>query len=333
MHKSIVLCDDISSDYLQKIETFLEEWKSESATIVAFTSGSTGEPKQILLNKKNVRASAKATGEFFKFSQGQTLLLNLSPDYIAGKLMLVRALEHEMRIVVAPASQNPLLSIGTEKIDFAAFVPYQVDAILSDNKTRAKYESIPAVIIGGAPVSAKVESELMGLKNQSYATFGMTETITHIALRNISRADEFYTCLPRITVEQDERDCLVINENEISDRLVTNDLVTVIDSNKFQWHGRIDNVVNSAGIKLFPEKIEKKIADLMTNNRFYLIGQKSQVFGEELVLYVEGEQPPNWNQTIIEINGRLTAYERPKKIVFVSEFKETASGKVKRLTL
>ena len=333
MHKSIVLCDDISSDYLQKIESFLEEWESESANIAVYTSGSTGEPKQILLNKKNVRASAKATGKFFKFRKGHTLLLNLSPDYIAGKLMLVRALEHEMRIVVAPVSQNPLLSIGNEKIDFAAFVPYQVEAILSDDKTRVKYESITAVIIGGAPVSAKVESKLMNLKNRSYATFGMTETITHVALRNISQADQFYTCLPGITIEQDDRDCLVINENEISNRLVTNDLITKIDTNKFQWHGRIDNVVNSAGIKIFPEKIEKNIADLIANNRFYLIGQKSEVFGEELVLYVEGVQPPNWDTTVVEMNQRLTTYERPKKVVFVSRFIETSSGKVKRINL
>lgn len=333
MHKSIVLCDDISLDYLHEIEKFLEEWESESSTIIAQTSGSTGAPKEVVLNKKNVRASANATGAFFEFKKGQTLLLNLSPEYIAGKLMLVRALEYEMRILVAPASQNPLLNIGNQKADFAAFVPYQVEAILSNPDTRALYENIPAVIIGGAPVTAAVESELRTLKNQSYATFGMTETITHFALRNLSKGNEFYACLPSISIEQDERDCLVINKNEIFERLVTNDLITKINAREFLWHGRIDNVVNSAGVKLFPETIEKKIAALITDNRFYFIGRKSAAFGKELVLYVEGDHPQNWSQIVIEIKEHLAPYERPKEIVFVSSFNETTSGKVKRLIL
>ncbi len=330
MHKSIVLCDGISSDYLQEIDFFLKEWESDSPTIMVSTSGSTGVPKQILLDKRRVKASALATGAFFKFKKGQTMLLNLSPTYIAGKLMIVRALEHDMRILVAPVSKNPLLSLGNQLVDFAAFVPYQVEAILANETTRKKYEKIGQVIIGGAPISVKIEDELRGLKNQSYATFGMTETITHIALKNVTNGDNYYKCLPGITVEQDERDCLVINKNAISNDLITNDIITLIDAHKFQWHGRIDNVVNSAGVKLFPEELEKKIAELFSENRFYFIGRKSAVFGEELILLIEGEQPVNWIDIENEMRNRLKPFEYPKAIVFIAEFKETQTGKVIR---
>ncbi len=330
MHKSIVLCDGISSDYLQEIDFFLKEWESDSPTIMVSTSGSTGVPKQILLDKSRVRASAHATGAFFKFKKGQTLLLSLSPTYIAGKLMLVRALEHDMRILVAPVSKNPLLSLKNQQVDFAAFVPYQVEAILANETTKAKYEEITQVIIGGAPISVAIETELKSLKNQSYATFGMTETITHIALRNVTNGDEYYKCLPGITVKQDERDCLIINKSAVSNRLITNDIITLIDEYKFQWHGRIDNVVNSAGIKLFPEALEKNIAELFPENRFYFIGRESVVFGEELVLVIEGTQPINWNDIENEMSNRLKPFEYPKAIVFVAEFKETATGKVIR---
>ncbi|MFT5823628.1 MAG: O-succinylbenzoic acid--CoA ligase [Crocinitomix sp.] len=330
MHKSIVLCDDIASNYLQEIDNFLKEWESHSQTITVATSGSTGVPKQFLLDKTKVRASAHATGKFFNFKKGQTLLLNLSPNYIAGKLMLVRALEHDMRILVAPASENPLLGLGNIQVDFAAFVPYQVAAILKNAETKAAYEKITQVIIGGATIPSNVEAELRLLKNESYATFGMTETITHIALRSITSGDGVYKCLPDITIAQDERGCLVINESEISTRLITNDLITQIDSQKFRWQGRLDNVVNSAGIKLFPEELEKKIEDLFPDIRFYFLGRKSAVFGEELVLYIEGDQATSWAGIQVEIDQRLSKFERPKEVFFVSQFKETATGKVIR---
>ncbi|NOQ73015.1 MAG: AMP-binding protein [Crocinitomix sp.] len=330
MHKSIVLCDDIAKNYLQEIENFLKEWESDSLTITVATSGSTGTPKQILLDKTKVRASALATGKFFDLKKGQTLLLNLSPNYIAGKLMIVRALEHNMRILVAPASKNPLLGLPNIQVDFAAFVPYQVAEVLQNAQTKAAYEKITQVIIGGATIPSKVEAELKLLRNESYATFGMTETITHIALRSITKGDGVYTCLPDITIEQDERGCLIINESEISSRLVTNDRITQIDAQKFRWHGRIDNVVNSAGIKLFPEELEKKVEDLFPDSRFYFVGRKSAIFGEELVLYIEGDQPTNWAEIQLEMNQRLSKFERPKEIFFVAQFKETATGKVIR---
>jgi O-succinylbenzoic acid--CoA ligase len=158
----------------------------------------------------------------------------------------------------------------------------------------------------------------------------MTETITHFALRRIANGDGIYSCLPNITIDQDERGCLVINENEISERLVTNDLVTPIDAQSFRWNGRFDNVVNSAGIKLFPESLEKQIEPLISENRYYFRGRKSVVFGEELVLFIEGEKPINWTEITLKMKQILKPFEYPKEIIFVPQFNETATGKVMR---
>ncbi len=320
MHKSIVLCDALSTEYLQEIENFLTEWESNKTTIVVHTSGSTGAPKEITLTKDAVRESAKATGKFFGFKSGQSLLLNLSPNYIAGKLMIVRALEYGMKIKVVANRQNPLLYLNELETDFAAFVPYQVEAILADEKSKQLYEAIPNVIIGGARISPSLERQLSSLSNQNYATFGMTETITHIALRNVTNSDSFYSCLPGITVGTDSRECLVIAKNKISEEIITNDLVTLIDESTFIWRGRVDNIINSGGIKIFPEELEQKIGPLLTDQQFYFFGRESEKFGQELVLYIEGEKPTNWNEIELEVNAKLDRYYRPKEVIFIPVF-------------
>jgi O-succinylbenzoic acid--CoA ligase len=331
MHKSIELCDGISTEYIQSVDFFLEEWYSQSDTITVFSSGSTGVPKEFFIDKSKVRASAKATGQFFGFEKGQTLLLNLSPKYIAGKLMIVRALEFEMNILVGPVAKNPLLDIEDKAIDFAAFVPYQVNAILDNPVTLERFQKIPHVIIGGAPISAKTEAILKTLGNRVYLTFGMTETITHFALKEIGAEDDRFKCLLGFTISEDERGCLVVNENLITERLVTNDLIANNNSDSFQWLGRIDNVVNSAGVKLFPELLERKVEAILPSNRFYFKGRKSDQFGEELVLYIEGQSNLNIDDVTLKVEKVLTAYERPKAIIIVSNFEETKSGKVKRI--
>mgnify|MGYP000651323093 CR=1 FL=1 len=331
MLNSFAICDGVSDAFLQKVREFLAEWQSESEEIHVKTSGSTGEPKLIRLNKARVKASAKATGAFFNFQPGQRVLLNLSPDYIAGKLMLVRALEHDMQVVIAPNQQNPLENLTDMELDFGAFVPYQVEAMLKNEHTRRRYQNIKNVIIGGAPVSLALEQELKTLTNQSFATFGMTETITHFALRNLSAGDSFYRCLPGITIRQDERRCLIIEPNAVCNELVTNDLIEPINPHEFKWLGRADFVVNSGGIKLSPEQLEKKVSLVLENYAFYFGGRPSEKYGEELVLYIEGEEPEGWDELYAQVCQQLGKYERPKAVVFMPEFERTETGKIKRI--
>lgn len=334
MYKNSVLCDGLTTDYLQDITLFIQEWLGKSNTITVHTSGSTGQPKELKLSKEKVRISARATGRFFEFKPNQTILLNLSPNYIAGKLMIVRAIEHNMQLVIAPNKANPLLDLPDDlKVDFGAFVPYQLAAILTNPATKVKYERIDKAIIGGAPLSMELEQQVTQLNNVTYATFGMTETITHFALKNISCQDNFYTCLDGFTIAKDERNCLVLKENPITGKaIVTNDLIQFKNNKQFVWQGRIDHVVNSGGIKLSPELLEHKIARFLPHTRFYLIGKPSKRFGEALVLYIESEPYPT-EELQLKMQEVLTKVELPKAIYFKTAFKETHTGKVKRMLL
>ncbi len=330
MHKSIDLCDGLTDQYLEDIENFIAEWESHADFIEVQTSGSTGNPKTIQLKKAHIRASAIATGQFFDFQVGQSLLLNLSPHYIAGKLMLVRALIHDMRILVAPLDQNPLLNLPNMVIDFAAFVPYQIQAILANPVSASKYEKIKNVIIGGAPLSVNWHDKLRRLSNVSYTTFGMTETITHFALQSITNSEDFYRCLPGFAIAKDNRGCLVIEKNPISDRLVTNDLIELMNDHQFKWLGRLDFVINSGGVKISPEQVEFKLAHLLQSCVYFVHGRESAIFGQEVILYIEGDESSKGPISKADLNAILPTYERPKAIVYVPIFDRTRTGKILR---
>ncbi|WP_051568507.1 AMP-binding protein [Crocinitomix catalasitica] len=334
MYKNIVFLDGISHNTIQNVQHFLKNWYDASDYITVNTSGSTGKPKAIQLEKRKMMNSARATGKFFNLKVNDTLLVNLSAEFIAGKMMLLRGILHEMKIIITDTTSNPLkaLSINGLSIDFAAFVPYQVQAILADEETREKYIDIKNVIIGGAPVSESLAEEIYQLPNNSFATFGMTETISHIALKRLQEGNEYYECLPNVSIQTDERDCLIIKASAIvDDVVVTNDIVELKEDTHFKWVGRWDNVINSAGLKLVPELIEQKLAHLLPNQRFYCIGRPSDKWGQEMVLKIEGiDSVINTTEIQKEINSVLSSYERPKEIILVEEFKETASGKVIR---
>jgi len=334
MYKDIVFLDGVDDDFCQTVINFIEEWESYSTFISISSSGTTGTPKTIEFSKKQVETSARKTGQFFNFKKGETVLLNLSPKFVAGKLMIVRAILHEMKIVVAPLNSNPLKGITLlDEIKFGAFVPYQVLEILKDDASKLAYEKIKNVIIGGAEISRELEKQIAQLSNKNYATFGMTETLTHFALRLIDGKTDFYSCLPGISINKDERGCLTIEPNDIlPERLVTNDCIELIDNNHFKWKGRIDNVINSGGVKIFPETDEKIMEHLFEENRFYLSSKKSEKFGKEIILILEGNIWDEIRQQNIlsEIKKLIPEYHAPKSILFLDKFEETGNGKIIR---
>jgi O-succinylbenzoic acid--CoA ligase len=333
MYENFILLDQLDADYLQEIDDFLKVWFNDSSEIQVQTSGSTGQPKMMTFQKEQLRLSARATGAFFDFEQGQTLLLNLSPKFIAGKLMLVRAFEFNMKVIVAPLASNPLKSLKdyNGNIDFAAFVPAQVEAIISLPGSKGVFEKIKHVIIGGAPIKSSLFSELTALSNHIYATFGMTETLTHVALKKIDPTTVYFKCLQNIYVSQDARGCLVIRAPYLKEEVVTNDIVALKDEKSFEWLGRLDNVINSGGVKLFPEQIEQKLIQVFPEHRFFISGAPNEKWGEEVVLHIEGDQQMF---DMVDLNEKietcLEKYERPTTVLFVDKFKETGSGKVIR---
>ena len=296
---------------------FLIDWFNDNSFITVTTSGTTGSPKKIKIDKEAMVFSALATAEFFELKPGYRVLNCLSTNYIAGKMMLIRSivLGFEMDFV-APTS-NPLKN-NTKVYDFVAMVPLQVENSIKE------LINVRKVIIGGTKINQNLKSQLLDLPTLVYETYGMTETITHIAVKKIS--NNYFSVLPNVTISTDDRNCLVIDVPRISNaKIVTNDVVNIISNSEFELLGRIDNVINSAGVKLFPEQIEMKLANKI-QTRFFVIGIPDDKYGEKLALVVEG----NSISFDDDFFNDLLPYEKPKFIYFVPDFLETESGKIKR---
>ncbi|WP_313805694.1 AMP-binding protein [Flavobacterium sp.] len=304
-------------DYKAQFGKFILEWFDTNDFIRLTTSGTTGKPKEIQLLKEAMLNSALATSEFFNLTESCKALHCLPTQYIAGKMMLVRALVCGWELDVVPPSSHPL--DGNEKAyDFAAMVPLQVENSVD------KLKRVKQTIIGGAKLNPILADKLKQLPVLVYETYGMTETITHIAAKKVQ--EEAFSILPGIAIHKDERDCLVIDAPRLSEELiVTNDVIDLVSENQFIWLGRHDNVINSGGIKLFPEKIEEKLASKISN-RFFVIGKSDETLGEKLILVIEGE-PFELPESTFE---NLDKYEKPREILFVSKFVETETGKIKR---
>ena len=303
------------------IHHFLENWFSEDDFISLQTSGSTGTPKKIILRKKQMIQSAFATGNYFNLLENTTALLCLSVDYIAGKMMLVRALTLGWYLDVVLPISNPLNEID-KKFDFAAMVPLQLENSLKS------LEQIKTLIVGGGVVSKSLHDKIQNCNCNVFATYGMTETITHIAIKKLNNnriKPVFYEVLPTVEIFKDDRNCLVIKAKKVSDEIVfTNDVVNLISENQFEWLGRFDNVINSGGIKLQPEKIEEELSKVIPN-RFFVIGIPDEKLGEKLILIIEGEK------TKLNLdNVKLSKYEVPKEIYFIAKFIETETKKIQR---
>ena len=304
-------------DFEKPVGDFILDWFDATDYIEMYTSGSTGKPKKIRVLKQAMVNSALATGDFFGLEAGNSILNCLPVKYVAGKMMFVRAFILGLEMDFVAPSSHPLELID-KSYDFTAMVPLQA---MNSIESLHHFKTI---IIGGAKVSAELEKKLKPIKATIYETYGMTETITHIAARKIG--EKAFTTLPNVVLSQDDNNCLLIHAASISDEIIhTNDIVELISENQFIFMGRFDNVINSGGIKLIPEQIEEKLSSHI-KNRFFVIGKEDKDLGEHLVLVVEGEQ-----QTInLDKIKTLDKYEKPKEIIFVNKFKETPTGKIIR---
>ena len=318
--------------YEQEVGNFLLDWLNEKDHIVVQTSGSTGKPKKIKIFKEHMVNSALATGSFFKVKEETTALLCLPATYIAGKMMLVRAMVLGWKIDLVPPKTNPLDNVY-KQYDFCAMVPLQLDNSIN------RLHLIKKLIVGGGTVPENLKELVQGIKTKIFETYGMTETITHIAARRVNpkkkdkKDAKYFKALPNITLAKDDRNCLVIKAPQLNeDTIITNDVVELKTYKKFLWKGRFDNVINSGGIKLYPEEIETKL-QLLIGHRFFISGIPDDQLGEKLVLVIECDYDKGVKETLEDAMKHLeilTRYETPKEIFFLSQFIETDNGKVQR---
>ncbi|MEM7380684.1 MAG: AMP-binding protein [Bacteroidota bacterium] len=314
-------------DFEKSIGDFILDWLSDSEVIAVKTSGSTGAPKTIYHSKQRMAKSAMATTNFFNLMPGQAVLLCLSAEYIAGKMMLVRALTQGLDIdCISPAS-DPLAN-SQRSYDFVAMVPMQLANSLKH------LDRVKKLLVGGAPLGDDLKVALAAVDTLVYESYGMTETITHIALKKINHNSPesiaAFETLPGVSIATDDRGCLVIEAPDIiSSRLITNDMVELLSDSSFQWLGRFDNVINSGGIKLIPEQIEKKLRAIL-EHRFFVYGLPDDKLGSKLVLFVEGNTDVSKLMSAIVSLKTLSKYEVPKEILEISGFQETPTGKIDR---
>lgn len=317
------------------LEEFLEEWNNPSPYVRVQTSGSTGAPKSMLVEKRRMLNSARITCDFLGLREGDTALLCMSLDYIAGKMMVVRSLERGLRLIVQEPSGHPLGHRGTvpsvsPSIDFAAMVPMQVYNSLQVPEERERLRQIKNLIIGGGAIDDAMAAELKTFPHAVWSTYGMTETLSHIALRRLSgpEASEFYTPFPGVRLSLSDEDCLIIDAPEVCpESLVTND-VAELSSQKFKILGRKDNIICSGGLKIQAEQLERQLRPHLRAP--YLISKRPDAkFGEIVVLLTEGSV-----DEAREVCQRvLPKYHQPRAYIHLDHIPLTETGKPARFRL
>ena len=324
------------------LEEFLKEWHSDSPTLTVHTSGSTGTPKAMLVEKRRMEASARITCRFLGLKEGDTALLCLPLEYIAGKMMVVCALTCGLRLISVEPSSHPMAAANFSlfnfhsSLSFAAMVPLQVWNSLQVPEERERLMQIKHLIIGGGAIDEELERKLKDFPNAVWSTYGMTETLSHIALRRLNgpEASEWYTPFEGVEVSINADGCLVINAPAVHDGpLVTNDIATLHIQHStlriqplFRILGRKDNVICSGGVKIQAEEVERLLRPHM-NVPFCITRMKDVRLGEAVVLLTEETNAESLRPLCEQVLPRLW---KPRRYVSVAKIPLTATGKIAR---
>lgn len=318
------------TEFEKKVKIFLKEWFSEKTGVNVQTSGSTGIPKIFEIEKKKMVNSAVMTCNFLGLKEGDTALLCLPVEYISGKMMIVRSIERKLKLKITDPSLKPAENLE-EEVDFCAMTPLQVENSLD------KLHLIKNLIIGGAAVSESLKNKILKMNlsssNRIFETYGMSETLSHIGLKQLMpKQEEYFTVFENVTISLDDRGCLkIFAPNVNAEELQTNDLVEIRNGNQFKFLGRIDNVINSGGAKIFPETLEALVKKDIPNEAIF-IGLPDESLGQKLILIIEGEESDEVRRKISEIPFEKN-FHKPKEIIFIKEIPRTPNGKVNRMEL
>ena len=340
-HRDTILVEPIpTAPYFKSVYDFAKAWLQGQETFSIATSGSTGAPKEILLNRNQMTASARLTGQVLDLPKGTRALVCLNVNYIAGIMMLVRGLELGWQLTIVGPGSNPLLELPNETtFDFVALVPMQLSAILQEEGTRGRVGDFGKILLGGAPLSTVLLQEINALKIPVYQSYGMTETVSHVALRRLNgdapQAD--YQVLPGIEFGIDPRDCLYLRGAVTNNELVqTNDLVELTSPNSFYWLGRADSVINSGGVKISLDKIDQVVGEVLQElnlvTEYFCWYEPDEKLGQKLVLFLACDNSIlNIENLLEKIAERVRRYETPKAVYFARSFLRTPTAKIDKM--
>jgi len=346
--------------YYKKVFDFKKAWESGQESFELQTSGSTGKPKKIILHRKQMLASVKMTAKAFNLKEGDTAFCCLNIEYIAGMMMLVRAFEIGMDLLIVEPKSNPFEDIekhlyilkANRGQNFFAFVPLQIQTILESTPIFSEIlNSAKVIIIGGAAVNHAILEKVQQIYRPVYVTYGMSETLTHIAIKRIngSEKEDFFNTLEGVDIKLNDESCLMIKSKTTDNKwITTNDVAEIINGSSFVLHGRIDNVINSGGVKIQLEKVEKasesvlfklKTDEQKLNGRYFVFSLPDEKLGERMIFVLEKETNPAFpsreDATKIDIlqgfKEILPKFEVPKEVFFVEKMIETPTGKIDKI--
>lgn len=329
---------EISLDepYFLKVKQLKDAWLSGRQVFSIQSSGSTGTPKKIELQRSQMIHSAKITGQALQLSEGAKVLIALNTEMIAGLMMVVRTLELKWEATVVVPATDPLQNLPGDIIfDFVALTPIQLNTLLTKYPKEIIGSRFKKILLGGAPVDAYLINEIADIPSEIYHSYGMTETVSHVALRKINgpgRTNDYHL-LDDIAAGTDERGCLHLYGTVTGNQKIqTNDLVDFTGDRTFIWIGRADNIINSGGIKIQLDKIDRAVAQVLAslqiNISFFCWSLPDQVLGQKLILVIQGENSETFNSLLkTKLRDILSKYEIPKDILYIHEFLKTPSGK------
>ena len=314
-----------SQKWIQHVKEIAENFYALNQ-FVFLTSGSTGDAKQLSFSRDEIISSAKLTASIFDLKKGSRVLLTLPLQFVAGKMMVYRAIVNQWRLFVLPPTSNPLLNLDVP-MDFAALTPHQLG--MAFEKCPEKLKLIQTLICGGGRIGKELANQIQYSGMRVFETYGMTETLTHVAVKAIHKGENSFHALPGVTFELDGNKCLVIRCDHIhSSPVITQDIADVISSTEMKWLGRNDFVINSGGVKISPECVEEKLSGVF-DFPFYIGSIPDEILGEKVVIFVE-VMPTDFPWREMLNASDISKLERPKEMIAIGQFPRTNSGKVIR---
>jgi o-succinylbenzoate---CoA ligase len=328
--------------YLSGAYDFLRRWQAGKPEFILRTSGSTGTPKPIHLTLTQMEASARMTGQALQLPAGTQALVCLNVGYIAGTMMLVRGMVLGWELTIIEPVANPLLGFGEDtRFDFIAMVPLQLQACLQNPDTRLAVERVGKILLGGAPVSLALEKEIQALSVPVYQSYGMTETVSHVALRRLNGPDPEadYRVLEGVEFGVDAQNCIYVKGAVTNfEKIQTNDLVEIASPRTFRWVGRRDAIINSGGLKIELPRIDRKVEEsllemgISIGEGFFSWYENDERLGQKLILFVEGKEGNLPVAPLLDrLRAKVSTFEVPKAIYFVERFKRTPTDKLDKI--
>ena len=321
--------------WLIPVLDFSREWFNSKVQFTFRTSGTTGISKEYIVDRKQIKASVSNTAAFFNLKKGDNIFICLNTAFTGGKMMLARALDIGMKIFIVPPSNLPYTNANEHFYKLTAFVPSQLFTMFNTPEYDQYLGQFRNILVGGAAVNQNIKNKCKGIRYCNiYETFGMTETLSHIALKKISGVyqEQPFEALPDVEIDSDENDCLRIKAAVTGDIwLETKDVVEMPKDNQFYWRGRFDNIINSGGIKINPEEIEKAIFPVLNSSgfeNFFITSKSDEKFGQKLILVIEGVETTE--SILAKLKSFLPENHSPSGIIWQTEIKRTSSGKILR---